>query len=129
MRIRTFFCTIIMGLSFAACSNPPTVEIVNNGSQMVKVTLYRKVNAVSAIPYDSSFLEKDYECRMTRLEVGKSLSLYSSTKNDKDSALSLEKLGFEKIQIETPQGHMTATRTLIPSLFCKHGSKYIMEVK
>ena len=96
---------------------------------MVKVTLYRKVNAVSAIPYDSSFLEKDYECRMTRLEVGKSLSLYSSTKNDKDSALSLEKLGFEKIQIETPQGHMTATRTLIPSLFCKHGSKYIMEVK
>lgn len=116
-----------LGFFLNSCNEPLRVEIVNNSKQVVKVTLYKKGTFITSIPYDSSFLEKDNECRMTRLAAGKTLDLLMGLKAD--SSVAIDRLGFEKIQIETPQGHITATRSMIPSLFCKHGSEYIFSVK
>ena len=127
MKMRLLFLIAVLGLFLNSCNEPLKVDIINNSKQVVKITFYKKGVFLTSMPYDSSFLEKDYECRMTRLEPGKSLNLLMGLKAD--STVAIDKLGFEKIQIETPQGHITATRSMIPTLFCKHGSQYILMVK
>ncbi len=64
---------------------------------------------------------------MTKVGAGESLSLYRGLAGD--STFNINKLNFEKIQIESSQGHITATRVMIPSLFCKHKQEYILEIK
>jgi hypothetical protein len=122
-----FILLYITFLMLFSCTKESRIVVINSSKAVLRVTLFRKASAPNAIPYDSSYFEKGYECRMTKVQAGKSLVISTST--DKDSILLPRKLGFEKIQLETSQGHIMATRCMIKSLFHEKDVDYIFEMK